>query len=370
MSNELVGIAIVAIVCILITPFFKDSLTIYVEQPNRVFLKQEYSKTNYPKNIVIHSDSFLPKTYAGSEISAYETIRYLRARGHSVSVVVNQWYYTEFDGFPIYKFDTEHTNTIVKDCDLVFFQGTKETSMLSLVKKYKKPCYVFIHTVKDQDWLIQQKMQFPVTVVYNSEYTATENPTMYKHFKMIPYVDTDKFKPLRQYTSGNTLVCLININPNKGSELFYSLAKRMPNVQFLGVKGGYSKQDDEKDVPSNVLIIENQKDITVVFKRIGILIMPSLKETWGRTAVEAMASGVVVIHSYSEGLVESVGGGGIACDRDDENAWVDAINRLQGDPAYKEQMRQRGFKRVKEIELIQDQGRQELARRIENQKLY
>ena len=186
----------------------------------------------------------------------------------------------------------------------------------------------------------------------------------------MPYVDTDKFEPLRQHTPGNTMVCLININPNKGSELFYSLATRMPNVQFLGVRGGYSKQDDKKDVPSNVLLIENQKDITVVFKRIGILIMPSLKETWGRTAVEAMASGVVVIHSYSEGLVECVGGAGIACDRDDENAWVDAINRLQGDPAYKEQMRQRGFKRVKEIELLQDQGRQELARRIENQKLY
>jgi glycosyltransferase involved in cell wall biosynthesis len=83
-----------------------------------------------------------------------------------------------------------------------------------------------------------------------------------------------------------------------------------------------------------------------------------------------MASGVVVIHSHAEGLVESVGGAGIACDRDDENAWVDAINRLQGDPAYKQQMRQRGFKRVREIELIQDQGRQELARRIENLKLY
>ena len=115
-----------ALVCILLTPYFKDSLTIYVEQPNRVFLKQEYSKTNYPKKIVIHSDSFLPKTYAGSEISAYETIRYLRARGHSVSVVVNQWYYAEFDGFPIYKFDTEHTNTIVKDVILYFFKEQKK----------------------------------------------------------------------------------------------------------------------------------------------------------------------------------------------------------------------------------------------------
>ena len=370
MSNELVGIAVLALVCILLTPYFKDTLNVYVEQPSRVFLKQEYAKTSNPKKIVIHSDSFLPKTYAGSEVSAYETIRYLRSRGHSISVMVNQYYYSEFDGFPIYKMDKNDEYNIVKNCDFIFFQGTSSNGMLELAQKYKKSCYVFIHVVQDHNWIIQQKMPFPVTAVYNSDYTASENPTMYKHFKMIPYVDTDKFKPLRNYTSANTMVCLININRNKGSEVFYNLAKRMPNVQFLGVKGAYSKQDDEKEVPSNVLLIENQKDITVVFKRIGILIMPSLKETWGRTAVEAMASGVVVIHSHAEGLVECVGGAGILCDRDDEYAWVVAINKIQGDPAYKEQMRQRGFKRTKEIETLQDQGRQELAQRIENEKLY
>jgi glycosyltransferase involved in cell wall biosynthesis len=370
MPNELVGIAVLALLCILLTPYFKETLNIYVEQPNRVYLKEEYAKTPYPKKIVLHSRTFLPATYAGSEISAYETIKYLRNRGHSVSIMVNEYKYTEFDGFPIYEMDMNDKHNIVKDCDVIFFQSTDKNKMLELAQKYKKPCYVFIHMVNDWSWLIQQKMAFPVTVVYNSEYTASENPTMYKHFKMIPYVDTDKFKPLQNYTPGNTLVCLININRNKGSDLFYSLAKRIPNVQFLGVKGAYSKQDDDKELPSNVLLIENQKDITVVFKRIGILIMPSLKETWGRTAVEAMASGVVVIHSHAEGLVECVGGAGIACDRDDENAWVDAINKLQGDRAYKEQIRQRGFKRVKDIELLQDQGRQELARRIENLTLY
>jgi glycosyltransferase involved in cell wall biosynthesis len=371
MSNELVGIAILALVCILLTPYFKDSLNVYVEQPNRVFLKQEYAKTTYPKKIVLHSRTFLPATYAGSEISAYETIKYLRNRGHSISIMVNEYKYTEFDGFPIYEIDMDDKYNIVKECDVIFFQSTDKNKMLELAKKYNKPCYVFIHMINDWSWLIQQKMTFPVTVVYNSEYTASQNPTLYKHFKMIPYVDTDKFNPLRNYTSGNTLVCLINCNPNKGGDLLVRLAKKMPNVQFLGIKGAYSKQlDTDKESLDNLLYIENQKDITVVFKRIGILIMPSHHETWGRTAVEAMASGVPIIHSNAEGLVECVGGAGIQCDRDDEDAWINAINRLQGDRAYKEQMRQRGFKRVKEIEILQDQGRQELARRIENQKLY
>ena len=130
MPNELVGIAVLALICILLTPYFKETLNIYVEQPNRVYLKEEYAKTPYPKKIVLHSRTFLPATYAGSEISAYETIKYLRNRGHSVSIIVNEYKYTEFDGFPIYDMDMNDKHNIVKDCDVIFFQSTDKNKML------------------------------------------------------------------------------------------------------------------------------------------------------------------------------------------------------------------------------------------------
>ena len=112
--------------------------------------------------------------------------------------------------------------------------------------------------------------------------------------------------------------------------------------------------------------MENQEDITIVFKKIGILVMPSKNETWGRTAVEAMSAGVPVIHSEAPGLVECVGGAGIMCVHNDVDAWVDAINRLINDRAYRERLRQYGFKRVGEIEYEQTRGRQELAAKIES----
>jgi glycosyltransferase involved in cell wall biosynthesis len=183
---------------------------------------------------------------------------------------------------------------------------------------------------------------------------------------MIPYVDTNRFKGLRDKTIQNNVVCLINCNKNKGGELFKELATRMSNVQFLGVRGGYSNQVIDKEGPSNLSYMENQKDITVVFKKIGILVMPSKHETWGRTAVEAMSSGVPVIHSEAPGLVECVGGAGIMCVHDDIDAWVDAINRLINDRAYRERLRQYGFRRVTEIENEQNRGRQELAIKLEN----
>jgi glycosyltransferase involved in cell wall biosynthesis len=140
----------------------------------------------------------------------------------------------------------------------------------------------------------------------------------------------------------------------------------MSDVQFMGVKGGYSNQVIDSNPPSNLTYIDNQKDITVVFKKIGILVMPSKNETWGRTAVEAMSAGVPVIHSEAPGLVECVGGAGIMCVHDDTDAWEDAIRRLISDRSYRERLRQYGFKRVDEIENEQVRGRRELAIKVES----
>jgi len=368
MSNELLAIGALAVVCILVTPFFKDTLKIVYEKPNQVTITNTTVITEHPKKIILHNDSFLPKTVAGSEVSAYETIKYLRSRGHSVKVYVNQYYYDQYDGFPIYELKKNNPacEKDIAECDLIFFQGTKKRDMLELAQKYNKPCYVFIHVIADHSWVLQQKMPFPVTVVYNSQMTQREQPTLHRSMRMIPYVDLQRFKSIRNYTTANSLVCLINCNRNKGGHLLYELAEKMSDVQFLGVKGGYSEHIGDESLPlSNLTYIETQKDITVVYKKIGILIMPSEKETWGRTAVEAMASGVVVIHSQAEGLIESVGGAGIQCDLSDSSEWMTAIRRVLGDPAYKEQLRQRGFHRVEEIEIEQRRGRQELAMRIE-----
>ena len=267
---------------------------------------------------------------------------------------------------PIYKCNKADVfcKTQIQDADFVFFQMKDTIENLEYIRDRKKPVYLFIHMINSYPWMLQQRLPFPVIIVYNSHMTQDTIPTLHENMRMIPYVDTRKFKDIRQTTINNDIVCLINCNKNKGGDLLKIIAQKMPDVQFMGVKGGYSEQIVSSNI-ENILYVENQKDIIVVFKQIGILIMPSKNETWGRTAVEAMASGVPVIHSESPGLVECVGGAGIMCMHDDEDAWVDAIRRLIGDRAYRERLRQNGFKRVEEIEVEQTRGRQELAMKIE-----
>jgi len=370
MSRELLGFAVIAIVCIILTPFYQNNNQLpkikLAEAEVKETRIQGVSKTDSPKSIILLSDSFLPTTFAGSEISAYETIKYMRSRGHTVSIFVNNWKVSEYDGFKIHKYDV--TDSLCKkeisETDIVFFQMGYSPKNIELLKERSNTVFVFTHLIEPQPWLLQQKMPFPVTVVYNSHMTQDSMPSLHPNMRMIPYVETNKFKGLRQTTINNDIVCLINCNKNKGGDMLTSLAEKMPDVQFMGVKGGYSSQVVVSNI-QNLTYIENQKDITVIFKKIGILIMPSKDETWGRTAVEAMASGVPVIHSESPGLVECVGGAGIMCMHDDEDAWIDAIRRLIGDRAYRERLRQYGFKRTEEIEVEQVRGRQELAMKIE-----
>lgn len=368
MSRNLLGFAILTLVCIIISPFYKN----VIQTPKRneiVFVERPISiETDSPRTIVLMTDSFLPTTFAGSELSAYETIKYLRARGHTIIIFVSVWKVPEYDGFKIYKYNSSDLfcKKTILESHAVFFQMSGEPDKLIIVKERSKSVYIFIHLVDNYMWILQQKVSFPIIVVYNSHMTQDSLPTLHNNMRMIPYVDTSKFKNLRINTIENHTVCLINCNKNKGGDLLIDLARKMPTTQFVGVKGGYSNQVIDPNPPKNLSYIENQKDITGVFKKIGILIMPSINETWGRTAVEAMAAGVPVIHSEAPGLVECVSGAGILCNNDDIDAWMRAIEHLNSDHAFKEQIRQNGFNRIRDIEEEQIRGRQELAMKIEN----
>ena len=83
------------------------------------------------------------------------------------------------------------------------------------------------------------------------------------------------------------------------------------------------------------------------------------------TGKEAMASGIPVVHSEATGLVECVGGAGILCMRNDLDAWEHAIRKLLTDKAYRELIRKYGFNRVRDLDIEQRRGYQELAMKIE-----
>lgn len=139
-------------------------------------------------------------------------------------------------------------------------------------------------------------------------------------------------------------VTLINANDNKGQAQFIAMARKMPDQKFLGILPYYGELHVAQ-APSNVEWIKFDDDIRNVLRRTRILVMPSYYESFGRVGVEAMANGIPVLYSKpalksqypggsTEGMETWIRPAGIACDRENIDEWVAAIQALQDPDAY------------------------------------
>ena len=86
--------------------------------------------------------------------------------------------------------------------------------------------------------------------------------------------------------------------------------------------------------PPNVTVLPKTPHIKDVYAKTRILIMPSKYESWGRTATEAMCSGIPVISFGTPGLQENCGKAGLYVERENVKQWVDQIERLFNAKAY------------------------------------
>jgi len=167
-------------------------------------------------------------------------------------------------------------------------------------------------------------------VVFNSEWLADYHGRDRRHIVVRPHVDVDSYR-----TTPGDRVTLINASPAKGAGLVADLAAALPDVGFLMVEGAYGEQI-RPDLPNvawqPMLPPGRMRD--EVYTRTRILLMPSLFESWGRTAVEAMASGIPVIANPTPGLVECLGDGGTLIPLDDPDAWAAEITRLSTPRAW------------------------------------
>ena len=139
-------------------------------------------------------------------------------------------------------------------------------------------------------------------------------------------------------------ITLINANLNKGQTVFLEMAKRMPNQKFLGVLPYYGELTVGPATP-NVEWVKFDDDIRNVFRRTRILVMPSYYESFGRVGVEAMANGIPVLYSKpthnnqyenasTEGLQSWIAPAGVACNRENPDEWIQAIQDLEDPELY------------------------------------
>ena len=278
-------------------------------------------------NILAYVKLYPPMVNAGGELMLHQMLVDLKSRGHEVTVMCDAPTVKQIDGIKLVDEKTAGKQELIAWADVVFTQ-LHYTAMTVRLVAQRKPIVHVLHNdkainmyklnnrsaslfVANSSW-IQETVKLRVrTLIVNP-------PTKIEDYRVKP---------------GNAIT-LINLSENKGSNIFWQLARIFPDRKFIGVKGGYDKQImHDKDLP-NVTIYDNTPDIKKVYEQTGILLMPSTYESWGRVAMEAAASGIPTIASPTPGLRESIGDGGIFVEHNDIAGYVEAIRMLDDKKTY------------------------------------
>lgn len=262
----------------------------------------------------------------------------------------------DIDGVKVYDFG-HFAKQEFSRADVVITHLEKGSDALhgapSWCKRYGKPLVRIVHnaqelkvfraTKENTDLVVFNSlwMQQAYNEVDDNGFTTADWPQMV----LPPPVDPDYYR-VEKPAFGTGDITLINLTDNKGAVTFYRLAEAMPDRSFLGVIGGYDQQMIRR-MP-NVEIHPNTADIREVYRRTGILLMPSAIETWGRVAIEAMCSGIPVIAHPTNGLSEACGNAAIFCHRSKPEEWIKAIESLD-DPQEYAKWSEKGIARAEQL---------------------
>jgi glycosyltransferase involved in cell wall biosynthesis len=263
-------------------------------------------------------------------------LKNLQSKGHNVRVLLhdaNKYKIKNnyvFDGIDVFPPNQNVIEGLMNWAHAVFTHLDYTRWTIHIAKMYKKPVFHLIHNSHPYPEIIDaEKKQH---IIYNSLWLKELLNYNFSNFIVTPPVDYNYYD-LENEPEKSEYITLINLNENKGGQIFADIARAMPHKSFLGVFGSYDEQITQS-LP-NVTYVPNSPDIKQWYDKTRILLMPSKYESWGRTASEAMCSGIPVICTDTPGLKENCDKAGIYIkDRNDVKAWVEAISKLDDKKTY------------------------------------
>ncbi len=287
-------------------------------------------------NIVASVHLYPPDHNCGAEWMLHFMLKDLQAKGNNVRVLLhdaNKYKVRNnyvFDGIDVFPPNPNVIEGLFNWGHAVFTHLDYTRWTIHTAKLFRKPVFHLIHNSHPYPEIIDaEKNQH---IIYNSEWLKELLNYKFSNFIVTPPVDYNYYD-VGNEPEKSEYITLINLNENKGGKIFAEIARAMPHKSFLGVLGSYDEQITQT-LP-NVRYVPNSPNIKQWYAQTRILLMPSKYESWGRTASEAMCSGIPVICSDTPGLRENCEKGGIFIkNRDNVKEWVEAITKLDDKKTY------------------------------------
>jgi glycosyltransferase involved in cell wall biosynthesis len=302
----------------------------------------------------------------------------LRSMGHTIHFVT-----VKRGNFPIqgvYRgFNWTYYTNAERELVTANILSTPHYPFLPIVRRlnmqFRKPMLITMHFGENMEYINSpSKYEWAefIWVISNhmKEHAQNllKNPSFFKSVESIrPIMLEHEIKMYdRDTLPPGDCITMINANVMKGLPLFLELAKKFPDRKFLAVRPYYNVIAVPENIP-NIEWMNLQDDIRTVLARTRLLIAPSMYESWGRVAFEAMYNGIPVIYSKpmardnpaarpsgsTEGMHEWIGESQLGCNYMNFEEWASAIETLDDPEEYARYSKQ-GYDQTYAMNIFED----------------
>lgn len=273
---------------------------------------------------------YAPDHCAGAEMMLHEILLGLRDRGHEVHVYCDASTVTSHEGVPITARDRTPVDDLLAWSNVVVTHLDRTREVVTRVAG-SRPVVHLVHNDRQLAFHGVTPGEASL-VVANSAWIRDAIDWPGPTIVLPPPVAAARYRTPRQDARHVTLV---NLSAAKGAALFWKVATLLPDHRFMGVIGGYGRQEIPRILPPNVVLLPHSPDMRTVYRQTRLLLMPSSYESWGRVGIEAAASGIPTIAHPTPGLLESLAASGTFVDYRDADGWAAAIRSLDDPVQYR-----------------------------------
>jgi glycosyltransferase involved in cell wall biosynthesis len=170
-----------------------------------------------------------------------------------------------------------------------------------------------------------------------------------------PFLDNQDKASLQIDPGSVVITCVAEMHPRKGHkfliEAFNRLQKKIPSLHLFLVGTGPIEQElkDKYGANPSIHFLGWRRDIPQILRATDVFVLPSLREAFGLSIVEAMASGVAVVATDTGGARDIIENGksGLLVPPGDTESLMRAIETLIDNPGQRKDLAKNGQERAK-----------------------
>lgn len=269
--------------------------------------------------VVALSHGYPPLWNMGGEVSLHRSMVAIKGQRVVLTNTEAQYY---IDGIQVTQINTPDVLNIranpgpiatqLKDLNARVVIGQNELSVPGVVaaNSIGAVSIVNVHTPPKYGKLIRQAVVSADYAVYNTTTSAKQWGEPKALVLHPPISDL----PSNTSTKGDAYTCLSSLR-NKGVEVVLSLAEMHPDKRFIIVRSPAEPTHGIPDLEDRAARLPNvelhprvdPKDVYKYLKQTRVLLVPSMYETYGMSAIEAAGYGIPTVHVDTPHVREGIG---------------------------------------------------------------